>query len=156
MDATQVTHALTGQIHIYTTSSNRKVCLLGTEGNTDLIWKVIYTNTNNYHPSLQSVLISDPQTKLKWHSCPLLGRGIFQAELIKRRSGCEERKLTGKKIKRQEPSQCKCLLPFLTGTASHQLQHKTSSGLPTWRDQQCQQQTTTILGTHLASNNLEA
>lgn len=43
-----------------------------------------------------------------------------------------------KKMKRQKPSQCKCLLPFLTGTLSHQLQHKTKTWLTnmvraTWR-----------------------
>lgn len=41
-------------------------------------------------------------------------------------------------MKRQKPSQCKCLLPFLTGTLSHQLQHKTKTRLTnmvraTWR-----------------------
>lgn len=48
-------------------------------------------------------------------------------------SGCEEN-LAGrrKKMERQKPSQCKCLLPFLTGTLSHQLQHKIKTWLPNW------------------------
>lgn len=37
-----------------------------------------------------------------------------------------------KKTEQQKPSQCKCLLPFLTGTLSHQLQHKIKTWLPKW------------------------
>lgn len=37
-----------------------------------------------------------------------------------------------KKMEGQKPSQCKCLLPFLTGTLSHQLQHKIKTWLPNW------------------------
>lgn len=106
------------QMHSWDSLTSSQQAMISNSVLWDLYWTLTQGCVKVKHmqeQSSSSLIMQSSCLFNQWHSCPL--------ELEERK--CLWRKvINSEENKQQEPSQCKCLLLFLTGTLSHQLKQK--------------------------------